>query len=242
MLYDAMQYAKQVEKAAKSHRDAAKAKAEKSWQDHTGSAVSQKEHTASSGEYLSGFYKNDRLVPVITLVILFSPKPWDGPMSIHEMLSDVKAELLPFIPDYRINLIAPAQIKAEDMNKFRSSLREVLLYIKYSKDREQLSQLLERDSQFRNLDIGAAVVINTVTNSGLKLDRKERKVDMCQAVADMRKEERLEGRQEGRKEGRQEGRQEAYRRTARNMLKRGDSLEEIAEVLELSIETIKAWV
>ncbi len=61
------------------------------------------------------------------------------------------------------------------------------------------------------------------------LDRKERKVDMCQAVADMRKEERLEGWQE------------AYRRTVRNMLKRGDSREEIAEVLELSIETIKAW-
>lgn len=69
------------------------------------------------------------------------------------------------VPDYRINLIAPAQIKAEDMNKFRSSLREVLLYIKYSKDREQLNQLLESDPQFRNLDIEAAVVINTVTNS-----------------------------------------------------------------------------
>lgn len=42
-------------------------------------------------------------------------------------------------------------------------------------------------------------------------------------------------------EGRQEGRQEADRKTARNMLKRGDSPEAIAEVLELPIETIKAW-
>ena len=38
-----------------------------------------------------------------------------------------------------------------------------------------------------------------------------------------------------------EARQETKKRTARNMLKRGDSLEEIAEVLELSIDTIKAW-
>ena len=52
---------------------------------------------------------------------------------------------------------------------------------------------------------------------------------MCQAVADMRKKER------------QEGRQEADRRTARNMLKIGNSLEEIAEILELPMETIKAW-
>ncbi|NBH71863.1 hypothetical protein D3Z51_07460 [Clostridiaceae bacterium] len=81
--------------------------------------------------------------------------------------------------------------------------------------------------------------------SGLKLDRKGKRADMCQAVADMRKQERQAGRQEGRQEGRQagrqEGRQEAYQRTVRNMLRRGDSLEEIAEVLELPIETIKAW-
>ena len=31
------------------------------------------------------------------------------------------------------------------------------------------------------------------------------------------------------------------KRTARNMLKRGDSLEEIAEVLELPVETIQSW-
>ncbi len=205
MLYDAMQYAKQVEKAAKSHRDAAKAKAEKRWQDHTGSAVSQKEHTASSGEYLSGFYKNDRLVPVITLVILFSPKPWDGPMSIHEMLSDVKAELLPFIPDYRINLIAPADMSEASLDKFNTSLREVLLYIKYSSDKKQLSDLLDKDPHFRELDTEAAVVINTLTNSKLKFDRKGKTVNMCLAVQAMRQEERQEGRLEGRLEGRQEG-------------------------------------
>ena len=38
-----------------------------------------------------------------------------------------------------------------------------------------------------------------------------------------------------------EGRQETVRRTARNMLKRGDSPEAIAEVLELPVETIKVW-
>ncbi len=50
-----------------------------------------------------------------------------------------------------------------------------------------------------------------------------------------------EGRQEGRKEGRKEGRQEEARKTARNMFKRGDSIESVAEVLELPIDTIKAW-
>ncbi len=59
-----------------------------------------------------------------TLVLLFGPEPWDGPMSIHEMLADVEEELLPFIADYRINLIAPASVDAESMNRFQSSLRK----------------------------------------------------------------------------------------------------------------------
>ena len=115
------------------------------------------------------------------------------------------------------------------MDRFKSSLREVLLYIKYSKDKKKLQELLATDPHFRALDRRAAVVINTVTNSKLVFDEKEGTVDMCQAVADMREIER------------QEGRQEADRRTARNMLKRGEPLETIAEVLELPVETIKAW-
>ena len=50
MLYDSMQFARQVTKAAKSHRQ-------------------EKEHKPTSDEFLSGFYKTDRLIPVVTLVI-----------------------------------------------------------------------------------------------------------------------------------------------------------------------------
>lgn len=84
MVYDALQYAAQVEKAAKSHRKAEKerAKARKSGKDKDESFSGP-----SSKEYLSGFYRDDQLIPVITLVILFNPAPWDGPISIHEMLS-----------------------------------------------------------------------------------------------------------------------------------------------------------
>ena len=42
-------------------------------------------------------------------------------------------------------------------------------------------------------------------------------------------------------EGRQEGRQEEAKKNARNMLKRGDSPEEIAEILEIPVETIQSW-
>ena len=63
----------------------------------------------TSEEFLSGFHKGDRLIPVITAVILSDPDEWDAPMSIHEM-PDVDVALLPFIPDYRIITSAIKQL------------------------------------------------------------------------------------------------------------------------------------
>ena len=60
MVYDALQYSSQVEEAAKVHRR------EKKGKDDIQTGKNKK---PSSGEYLSGFYKEDRLLPVITLVI-----------------------------------------------------------------------------------------------------------------------------------------------------------------------------
>lgn len=50
-----------------------------------------------------------------------------------------------------------------------------------------------------------------------------------------------EGRQAGIREGRQAGIQEEARKNARNLLKRGTSLEEVAEILELPVETVQSW-
>lgn len=226
MLYDAMQYAKQVERAARSYRAEARKTAENKNQESGAREENptEEEKKPGRGEFLSGFHKEERLLPVVTLVILFSPDPWDGPMSIHEMLADVDAEFLRFIPDYRINLIAPAAVDEESMDRFHSSLREVLLYIKYSRDKERLRDLIDADPNFRELDTEAMVVIDEVTNSRLKFDRKGKTVNMCQAIAEMREEERLE-----------EKKSTALRMLAVRKL----SLEEIAQYAGLNIELVR---
>ena len=50
----------------------------------------------NNGEYLSGFLKEDHIRPVITLVIHFGAEEWDGPLSLHEMMSTRDMELLSF--------------------------------------------------------------------------------------------------------------------------------------------------
>ena len=66
MIYDALQYGNQVAAIA---------------------AQNVKEKKAPTrAEFLSGFYKADKLRPVITLVLHFGANPWDGATSLHEMM------------------------------------------------------------------------------------------------------------------------------------------------------------
>ncbi len=167
-LYDAINYAKQVQKAANSHRKSKDSKGH------------------SKGEFLSGFYKEDRLIPVITLVILFSPDEWDGPTSLHEMLSVRDEHILSLVPDYQIHLITPYGLSKDELKKFHSSLREVLTFIKYSKDREKMDEAV-RDN-FKKLRKEEIDVLNYCANVNLQLPPGEEEVDVCKAWEDMRKE------------------------------------------------------
>ena len=72
-LYDALEYAGQVEEAAKSHRKEMKQKKE---QGKTSADEDRK--TPSAGEFLSGFWKEDRLIPSITVTIFSAWKSGMG--------------------------------------------------------------------------------------------------------------------------------------------------------------------
>ena len=174
MLYDSMQFARQVTKAAKSHRQ-------------------EKEHKPTSDEFLSGFYKTDRLIPVVTLVIYWGPDRWDGPLTLKEMYAAADDAVMQYVPDYKINLIAPEQMSDDEIKEFQTSLKEVMLYIKYSKDKNKLQKVTQADESFQNLDRQAAEVINVTTNSKLKYPEGKGKIDMCLALEEMRMDSKIEG-------------------------------------------------
>lgn len=55
-------------------------------------------------EYLSRMRKTDRFTPVITMVVYYGEKPWDGAVSLHGML-DIPEEMKIFVNDYKILLV-----------------------------------------------------------------------------------------------------------------------------------------
>ena len=70
MQYDALQYENQLQEITAKHRI-------------------KKEND----NFVSGLQKADKLLPVITLAAYFGSKPWDGAMSLHDLLQDESINL-----------------------------------------------------------------------------------------------------------------------------------------------------
>lgn len=206
MLYDALQYAKQVSSVAKRHRK------------------NRDDSNMLPGEYLSGFHKDDRLVPVITLVIYWSSEEWDGPKTLHEMFSTEDENVLKYISDYKLNIISPRMIPDEDFCKFDTTIAEVFKYIKYSGDKEALNEIVSADKMFQQLDGESIKLINAVTKSNLRFNDEGKVVNVCKALEDMKAE--------------------AIKNTsveiAKSLIELGKiTIEEIAKVTNLTIEEVK---
>ena len=228
-LYDVIEYASQVEESARSHRKAMK--------------QNPGQEKPSSDEFLSGFWKTDRLIPSITVMLYFGADKWDGPLSLFDMLDVKNPEILSFLDNYRVKLIAPAQMPDEEIMKFQSSLREVLLFIKYSKDKENLNRILKANEiRFREVERRAADVIKAITNVDLEYEESEGEVDMCQAWQDMQMEARMQGLEQGLEQGQTQGKLTRSKEIARNLYKMGLDVEKISQGVGYDVEIIKGWV
>jgi len=171
----------------------------------------------STGEFLSGFTKEDKLYPCVTLVLYYGDE-WDGCRNLHELLdfTDIPERLKPLVNDYRIHLIEIKKI--QDTGVFRTDLKQVFDFIRYSKDKNKLRELIETDTAYRKLDEDAYDMIALYTKSKELLEIKNKntegdEVNMCQAIKEMLEDEREEGRAEERKNTERE------RKNARNAQK-----------------------
>lgn len=216
-IYDFLQYGKQVSDIATRHRK-------------------QKDKAGSNAEFLSGFYRTDKIVPVVTLVVYFGSDEWDGPIKLTDMMEMLSPTLMEYVQDYKIHLIQPYGISDKELQKFQSSLREVLGCIKYSNDKEKLSAFM-KDNPRMNMDIMAARVVEVVTNMSIEIPEGEETIDMCKAIEDMIKERACIEREEGKLEGKIEGKYEILT----NLVKDGIlSIQEAAKRMNMTEEEFRS--
>ena len=228
MLYNAIQYASQVDAISKAHKKDAK----------------------TSAEFLSGFHSDDKIIPVITLTVYFGADKWTAAKDLHGMFDkDKNRDLLEYIDNYHLHLIEPAAILDNDFSKFKSELSLALKYVKYSKNKIMLNKMVSEDDAYKHVSRRTANMINVVTGSNLNFQNGEESVNMCEAIRDMRndaiaegkKEGLIEGKIEGKKEGLIEGKRSSSIAIAKRMLSHGRmTLEDIAEYTDLSIEEVRS--
>lgn len=220
MQYDVSRYQKQASAIGKVVRDNAK--------------------DISAAEYLSRFRKEDKLSPVITIVLYAGKEEWDGPRCLYDMLelSNVPKGLKNMIPNYTINLVDICRMKQTDM--FKSDLKQVFDFIRFSSDKNKLLNLMKTDKNFSHVKCDALDVINAYTNIGSLAQEEEYQVeegvvDMCKAIQDLVNDSIEEGRVEGRETGIALNRIE----NAKNLL---DILSDeiIAERIQLPLATVQA--
>ena len=216
LFMDMMDYVNQIERIAKKHR------AENS--------------NKTGAEFISGFHKSDKLYPVVTAVIYWGADEWDGTCSVEEMFDVSNEAYRTAIPKYTLNLVSPHDLTDTDFEKFDTELGAVLEFMKYSKDKNALKALLQREQKYRNMPRDAAEMLRIFANFGFEYKDGEENVDMCKALEDWAKESRNEGRNEGISEGIEENKID----TTVGLLSLGKlSLEEISKVTKFSIERIK---
>lgn len=217
MVYDALNYGKQVSDIARKHR-------------------LHGESGHSRAEYLSGFHKTDVLKPVITLTIFWNKKGWDVPRSLHEMFRNIEPQVLEYVDNYKLNLIVPKEIK--DFDRFQSDLGKVMKYISVA-DQKAGYREASQDEKYRMLNRESAEVLNACIDAKITFDTEQEVVDMCKAVESFIQEGKAEGLAEGKAEGKAEGIAENQKNNVTGLLKQGIlTIEQIAEGLEIPLEEV----
>ncbi|WP_455760715.1 Rpn family recombination-promoting nuclease/putative transposase [Eshraghiella crossota] len=159
-----------------------------------------------------------QIKPIITIVMYWKADKWNQPVSVKDMFDKNTVRWLEdnglggYIQDYRMHLFEPGAVKKEDLDKFKTELKDVIAYVKYSKSTEEY----------------------------VFIDGKER-LNMCEAFEGIKAEGIEEGWKEGRKEGIKEGRKaelkdkyKSWVTLSRNLEKKGMSSPEIASSLGIS--------
>ena len=79
-----------------------------------------------------------------------------------------------------------------------------------------------------------ADVTETITNSGIKYDQEDEVVNVCQAIQEIRMEER--------KIGEQDGELKKAREAAGKLYEMGLDTEKIAQAVGYAVGTVKGWL
>ena len=129
----------------------------------------RKDRKKTSEEFLSGMGKDDRFHPIITIVIYYGDREWDGPYSLSDMMIEVPAGIKEIFSNYEMNLL---QVKNSEEYRFANDDVETVFQISrkiYEKDFDWIF------NNYKNKDIKAelGIIIGKITDSSFIISQSK---------------------------------------------------------------------
>lgn len=88
---------------------------------------------------------------------------------MHEMFAVKDRRVLDYVPDYKLNLIVPEEIK--DFDKFKTELGPLLEFISYADSGKKLRKALqEKETRWESLSNEAVDLLNTCLDAKLEIN------------------------------------------------------------------------
>ena len=158
----------------------------------------EKDEKITADEFLSKFRKEDKICPVITVVLYLGEEEWDASVDLYGLFNIENTlreneNLKNYIPNYKINLVDGTRL--DNLELFQEDLRIVFGLLKCRKDKNRLKEYIEENSDyFSEMDIETGMVVGSFINSEriVKMVESKKKgegVDMCKALEDWAIEE-----------------------------------------------------
>lgn len=200
-----------------------------------------------SAEFFSRFRKQDKIYPVISVVVYYGESAWDGAVELYDMFNiqnkEIKNILLNYVPNHRINLLDVNRI--EDVTKFKSDLQFIFGVLKCRENKDAFIKYTnDNRDYFGHMDFESRQVLSALFNAKHLFDAvmKEKGAEkdmMCKALQDIYDDGVNEGFERGIERGIVSGQQNKLRELILRKINKGKSIEQIADELEESIEVIK---
>lgn len=165
-----------------------------------------------SGEFLSRIKKEDRLHPVITLVVYWGDEEWQGARSLHDILDfgaspALAQEMKNLVPEYPLHFLNLSEI--HDYSHYRTELKTLFELYDRRKDKAAFTQYVKEHDECSHLSTetywALGILLNTKKLKTIIPQAERIEHDMATNVIDEIWEDAL---QEGIKKGRQDGKLE----------------------------------
>ena len=185
----------------------------------------------NSEEFLSGFCKDDRLHPMVTICIYYGENIWDSPMSLKDMLN-IPENLCSVVNDYRMNLI---QVWNSEQFNFKNPDVCTVFGVSRNIFKREYNKITD---VYKNQEIDSEIglVIGAITESqeliNQALEQQGGKMNMCKALEELKLEGVAEGMEKGIEKGIEKGKIVAR-------YEDGMTPEEIAHKMGLTVKQVE---